>query len=124
MRILTVNYIRSLLMDGIEDLLETNGNGKFEVVRTLANNLADLIREIEQLKPNVIIIEEASTFIRPADLITSPLNLRRMRLIVLNTRTSNIDIYDKSEFTISNPGHLIEALNYGTAPNSLQGGVM
>ena len=124
MRILTVNNIRSLLMDGIEDLLETNGNGKFEVVRTLANNLADLIREIEQLKPNVIIIEEASTFIRPADLIALPLNLPRLRLIVLNTRTSNIDVYDKNELTISNPRHLIEALNYGVAPISLQGGVM
>ncbi len=109
-RVLLVN-IRSLLMEGVESLLHTNGNGKFEVISTLADNLDDLTREIDQLKPSVIVVDEVASSFIPANLIAALLNTRYIRLIVLNSETSKMDIYDKSEFMISNPSHLIEALN-------------
>jgi len=98
-------------LEGVEGLLASNGNGKFEVVSTLANNLADLIDEIEQLGPSIIIIDEVTSFINAADLIVSLLNVQDMRLIVLNSETSKMDIYDRSESAISKLDHFIEALN-------------
>lgn len=112
-RILTINHVRSILMEGVEDILGAKNSVEFELLSTPANNLGELVHEIEQLKPNVIIMEEASSFIKPVDLITSVLSNRNIRLIVLNSRYSKMDIYDKSEFTVSSLEHFIEALNYG-----------
>ena len=113
-RILLVN-VRSLLLEGVEGLLESNGNGKLEVISTLANNLADLIGEVEQLKPSVIVIDEVTSFINAADLIASLLNVQNMRLIVLSSETSKMEIYDRSESIISNLDHFIDALSYKAA---------
>ena len=118
-RVLIVN-IRSLLMEGVEGLLEskTNGKGKFEVISTLADNLDDLIREVDQLNPSVILVDEIAASFEPVQLIAALLNTQCIRLIVLNGQTSKMDIYDKSEFMISNPNHLIDALDYREAPSS------
>jgi len=109
--ILIVN-VRTLLIEGVESLLESNGTDRFEVVTTFVDNFADLIREIELVKPSVIVVDEVASFINPAELIVSLLNTGYIRLIVLNSRTSKMDIYDKSEFMISHPSHFIEALDY------------
>lgn len=114
-RVLVVN-IRSLLMEGVESLLATHG--KFVVVNTFANNRSDLIREIEELKPGVIVIDAVTSFIKPADLIVSLQDVHNIRLVVLNNQTNKMDIYDKSETIISNLDHFIEALNYGAASSS------
>jgi hypothetical protein len=82
------------------------------VVTTLVDNFDDLIREIELVKPSVIVVDEVASFINPAELIASLLNTQYVRLIVLNSQTSKMDIYDKSEFLISHPSHFLEALNY------------
>lgn len=111
-RILAINHVRSLLMDGVENILSAIENNKFELVSSPANNLGDLIQEIEQLRPNIIIMEEVSSFFKPVDLITSVLGNQNIRLIVLNSRYSKMDIYDKSECFISKPDHFIEALNF------------
>jgi DNA-binding NarL/FixJ family response regulator len=110
-RVLIVN-VRSLLMESVVGLLDSNGNGNFDVVSTLANDLPDLLQEIKDLKPGVIVIDEATVFMRPVELIISLLNIQNIRLIVLNSATSKMDIYDKTEFMISHPSHLIAALNY------------
>jgi len=99
-------------MEGVEGLLESQRNGGLDAVSTVANNLPDLIHEIEEIKPGVVVIDEATSFLMPAELIASLLNFRYVRLIVLNSRTSKMDIYDKSEFMITHPSHFIEALNY------------
>ena len=115
--ILIVN-IRSLLIEGVERLLHGNEEGRFEVVTTLVDNLADLIREIELVKPSVIVIDEVASFINPAELIASLLDTRHVRLIVVNSRISTMDIYDKSKFIISHPNQFIEALSAGALPLS------
>jgi DNA-binding NarL/FixJ family response regulator len=100
--ILIVN-IHTLLIEGVESLLHSNEKDGFEVVTTLADNFADLIREIELVKPSAIVVDEVASFMNPAELITSLLNTRCVRLIVLNSQTSKMDIYDKSEFEVSHP---------------------
>ena len=122
-RVLIVN-VRSLLMESLAGLLESNGNGSFDVVSTLANNLPDLLHEIDELKPGVLVVDKATSFMKPAELITSLLFVHNMRLIVLDSQTSNMTIYDKCEFMISNPSHLIDALKHGAAAPSLPGGDM
>ena len=115
--ILIVN-IRSLLIEGVERLLQSNEKDRFEVVTTRVNNFADLIREIEMVKPSVIVVDEAASFIHPAELIASLLDTRYVRLIVLNSRTSTMDIYDKSEFIIAHPNQFLEALSDRALPFS------
>jgi len=111
---------QSLLLESIVGLLEAGENGKFDVVSTLANNLPDLVQEVGKLEPGTIVIDEATCFSTPADLIAALLNTVRIRLIVLNTETNRMDIYDKSEFVISHPSDFIEALNYEQGPTLLQ----
>jgi hypothetical protein len=122
-RVLIVN-VRSLLMESVAGLLEANGNGWFDVVSTLANNLPDLLQEIEVLKPGVLIVDKTTSFIRSAEMVVSLLVVQNMRLIVLDSQTSNMTIYDKCEFMISSPGHFIDALKHGAAASSLLGGDM
>jgi DNA-binding NarL/FixJ family response regulator len=59
-RVMIVNSY-SLLMDAVQSLLRANG--QFEVVSTAASNLADFSRENKHLEPNIVIIDEAMTFI-------------------------------------------------------------
>lgn len=111
-RVLLIN-VRSLLIEGVESILRSEGNGGFEVVSTLVSELPDLICEIELVKPEVIVLDEITSFVNPAELIVSLLNTGFVRLIVLNNRTSKMEIYDKSESVISNSDLLIEAINEG-----------
>ena len=116
-RVLIVNS-HSLLMEGVGSLLAANGH--FEVISTPANNLADLTREIKHSKPNIVITDEAETFIKPAHLITYLPTTLKMRLIIMNSRTSRMDIYDKSELSASTVDHFLEAIKSEIAQYSLK----
>jgi len=118
-RVLIVN-VRSLLLETVAGLLDSNGNGNFDVVSTLVDNLPELIHEIGQIKPDIIVLDEATAFTKPADLIVALLNIQAIRLIVVNSETNKMGLYDKSEFMISHPSHFIDALNYKWADSSLQ----
>lgn len=108
-RIVTVNNIPSLLMEGVRDLLGWQGTS-FEILSIFATDHASLIVQVEQLQPNVIIMEEIAAFGVPANLIASLLHVANIRLIVVNSRASNIDIYDKSQLAISKLDDFFEAL--------------
>jgi DNA-binding NarL/FixJ family response regulator len=116
MRILVVNP-RTLLMEGVESLLGANGH--FEVLSTPAGNIADLRQDIKHSKPNIVIIDEAMTFIKPAHLITSLPETTKIRLIVINSRTSRVDIYERSEFSAPTLDHFLEAIREEMAKNLL-----
>ena len=113
-------HARSLMLESIVSLLKSSGNGRFEVVSSLANNLPDLIREVLEMKPATIVIDEATCFTEAADLMVMLLGIQRVRLIVLNSETNLMDIYDKSEFIITHPAEFFEVLNYEQAPTLLQ----
>ena len=116
MRILVVNT-HSLLMDGVESILGAHGH--FEVFSTPAVNIADLNRDIKHSKPNIVIIDEAMTFIKPAHLITSLPVTTKIRLIVINSRTSRVDIYERSEFSVPTLDHFLEAIREEMSKNLL-----
>ncbi|GEM_PF-3041446 len=104
-RVLIVN-VESLLLGGVESLL--GAKGKFILMNTSSDDPFTLLRNISQLKPDVIIIneDEAVASLDPTYLITSLSELQNMRLIVLNTRDNNIHIYEKQAFAISNSQEL------------------
>jgi DNA-binding NarL/FixJ family response regulator len=107
-RILIVN-IRSLLIEGIESLLKANG--EFVVRSTFSEDHTALIREIEQLRPHIIIVDEITTFVEPAQLIASLLNVQNVRLIVVNNYGETMEIYDRYECAISNSNQFITAIS-------------
>jgi DNA-binding NarL/FixJ family response regulator len=111
MRVLIVNS-HSLLMESVESLL--GASEQFEVGSTTASNLADLSRGIEHLKPNIVIIDEAMTFIKPAHLITSLPDIPEVRLIVINSRTTKMDIYDKSKLSAPTVNHFLDTIRNET----------
>lgn len=116
-RILLVN-VRSLLMESVANLLDSNGN--FDVVSTLADNLPDLIYELKETQPGVIVIDEMTSFMKAAPLIVSLLNTENIRVIALNSQTSKMDVYDKNEIVVSNSDQFIEALDNEWASSSSQ----
>lgn len=119
-RVLIVN-VRSLLMESVAGLVDSGGNnGQFDVVSTLANNLPDLLQEVEELKPGVLVIDRAATFIRPEELLVFLLYVSPIRLVVLDSGTNKMDVFDKHELTISHPNQFLEALDFERALSSLR----
>ena len=116
-RILIVN-VRSLLIEGVERLLKVNG--EFVVNSVFSEDHAALVREIELLKPHVIIIDEITSFTEPARLIASLMNIQNIRLIVVNNRDSVMEVYDKYECAISHPAQFVEAVALSGARVNLQ----
>lgn len=114
-RILIVN-IHSLLIEGVESILNSQGNGRFEVISTYASDISNLLQDVNQREPSVIVVDEVTSFIEPAKLIMSVMTRRFVRLIVLNSQTSTMDIYDKRVSRISGPEHLMEALDVRMIP--------
>ena len=106
-RILIVN-IQSLLIGGTESLLRNNEN--FAVVSVHPKDLDSLILEIEQLQPDVIIMDEATYIVEPVHLLASLLKVPKVRLIVLNNREELVSIYEKHECAISHPSHLMDVI--------------
>jgi len=111
MLILAINPTQSLLMEGVESLLSANGKDMFEVISTTTTNITELVQEVDQLKPNIIIMEERPSLVNPADLFTALTDTGNIRLVVVNLNNNNLDIYHKSECTVSNPDHFIETLS-------------
>ena len=106
-RILIVN-IQSLLIGAAESLLKNNGD--FAVINIYPKDMVTLIREIERARPDVIVMDEDTYFIEPMRLFTSLWNIPNIRLIVLNNRRILVNIYDKHERSIADPGQLINAI--------------
>jgi DNA-binding NarL/FixJ family response regulator len=111
MRVLLVSD-HSLLMDSVESLL--GASGQFEVGSTTISNLADLSRGIEHLKPNIVIIDEAMTFIKPAHLFTFLPDTPEVRLILINSRTSRMVIYNKNNASAPTVNHFLDAIRHET----------
>jgi len=120
-RILIVQ-VRSLLLESIVGLLEASENGDLDVVSTFADNLPDLITVVYEIAPDVIVIDRATCFTTPEDMIVNLLNMKSIRIVVLNSENNKMDIYDKNEINIVHPSDFIEALNHEQIAPSLQRG--
>ena len=99
----------SLLVEGVKSLLDAVDD--FVVASTLFTDGVALIQKIEQVKPDVIIMDdETISLIKPVHLLEIFRTMPSLRLIVLDSQISRMDVYDKHEFIISHPDHFIEAL--------------
>lgn len=99
----------SLLVQGVKSFLDTMD--EFEVASSLFTDDIALVQEIKQLKPDVVIMDdETIALIEPVQLLEIFRIRPNVRLIVLDNQISRMDVYDKREFMISHPDHLIEAL--------------
>lgn len=114
-RVLIIN-VRSLLMESVIGLLASKGSGDLDVISTIVDSLPELINEVREVKPSIVVLDEVTSLTRPAELIASLLHVQNIRIIALNSGASRMDIYDKSNFTVSHPSQFIEALNFEGSP--------
>ncbi len=100
---------QSLLVGGVKSLLDSVDS--FVVASIFFTNGVALVQEIEQSKPDVIIMDdETVALIEPMQLMEIFRTMPSLRLVVLDRQISRMDVYDKREFSISHPDHFIEAL--------------
>jgi hypothetical protein len=74
----------SRTLTGLEGFLESSLGDEYVVVSALVRDRADLMREIERIKPAVLVIEEIAPRVTPLDLIGDLREIQNMRVIVLN----------------------------------------
>ncbi|MEW6404577.1 MAG: hypothetical protein AB1649_22500 [Chloroflexota bacterium] len=111
----------SLLMEGVEGLLQSYLHAGVDFVSTSTRDVDVLMREIERWNPGIILMEDMTPFITPAHLVTSLPHSRNIQVIALSSQAnkadvyhkSSADLYDKSELSLSDPNRFIAALAYG-----------
>ncbi len=114
----------SLLMDGVTDLLEANLDGRSDVVSISVRDRHQVIHEIERLNPAVVVMEDSTPYITPADLLASLHHIEKIRVIVLSIQVNQADIYDKfaptfyrkSELAVADPARFLAAFDCRSAP--------
>jgi DNA-binding NarL/FixJ family response regulator len=98
-----------LLVGGVKSLLGAVDD--FVVASILVTDGIAILQEIEQSRPDVIIMDdETVTLIDTMRLMEIFRTMPSLRLVVLDRQISRMDVYDKREFSISHPDHFIEAL--------------
>jgi hypothetical protein len=111
----------SLLMDGVEGLLQACLQAGVDFVGTTTRDSEVLIREIERWDPGIILMEDVTPFITPSCLVVSLPVGRNIRIIALSSKAnkadvyskSSADLYDKSELLLSDPNRSFDALASG-----------
>ncbi len=116
-RVLIVN-IQTVLIVAVESLLKNSGN--FAVINSYPEDIFALICEIEQTRPDVVVMDEGTYFANPMNLFISLWEIPNIRLIVLNNRRNFIDVFDKQEFAIANPNQLIDVIQADKAITSAE----
>ena len=99
----------SLLVGGVKRLLDTRDD--FAVASILFMDGIALVQEIEQSKPDIIIMEdETISLMRPMHLVEIFRIKPGLQLVILDRQISRMDVYNKHEWVISHPDHFIKAL--------------
>jgi len=75
----------SLLIDELEGFLKSSFSDEYEVVSTLVHKRTELVREIDRIKPSVLIIEDITPMVTPPELITALRKDQNIRVIILNS---------------------------------------
>lgn len=120
-RVLIVN-VRSLLMDTVSALLDSNGNGNIHLTGTPAANLSELLQHIRQIQPSVIVLDETTSFVSPTDLMLALKNPQNIRILALNSENNQMDIYDRTGVCVLHPNQFIEATREERSTCHRQGG--
>ncbi|MCB8983255.1 MAG: response regulator transcription factor [Ardenticatenaceae bacterium] len=108
-RILIVSE-QGIMGSGLEKLLVDEQT--FEVVRLVLHSEEDLLQQIWQLLPDIIILALEPTEICPARLLEQLQDYGRVRIVLVDLLSNEIDVYDREPVTLNDYGTLINHLRY------------
>ena len=81
-------------------------------------NQSSLIETIKQLKPNVIILEQASLLTTPLKMLTNLLNYPELRVVTMSASDNQIQISDKQQLVITQLTDLVKVIHISQSPTS------
>ena len=97
----------SLLVSAVENLL---ADKKDVVFRDLSRNKADLARQIEIFRPNIIITEEESFLDRGLDFLGLLRSGKDLNILVIHQQKNRIRLLRHQEISINKSEDLLQAI--------------
>ncbi|MCA9975835.1 MAG: response regulator transcription factor [Anaerolineales bacterium] len=108
-RVLVIDN-RTIMGAGVETLLSNRIN--LQVIGTTPKDEADLVRNVWQFSPDVIILSHQSQITNPVRLLSLLNNYRSFRLIVVSEDDNTMEIYEKRQVTASHHSDLATAVQW------------
>jgi len=102
-----------LLSEGIESLLSHEDD--IIVIGTQFTDESDLAKDIDHYQPDVVILDERLEYSDLTKLFDLLIDFPRIRMMVVNVIDNKVNVYDKSEFEISDSNDLVFAIRQGSA---------
>lgn len=99
---------RSIMGAGVETLLSDTKH--FQVIGTSPRDENDLVSDVWQYSPDVIIISSQSQLTDPARLMTLLKRYRSFRLIVVSEDDNTMEVYEKRRVTARQRSDLATAV--------------
>jgi DNA-binding NarL/FixJ family response regulator len=98
----------SLIGRGVESLLSREMDLSVTSIPFVDNGA--LISKIEELKPDVVIMDESLIFRREVEFISLLRCYPKVRILVLSIQDNRINIYDREEIPVTQSTDLISAI--------------
>ena len=108
-RVLVIDN-RSIMGAGVETLL--SNSAELQVIGTTPSDEDDLVRDVWQFSPNVIILSHQSQLTNPVRLLSLLNNYHSFRLIVVSEDDNMMEIYEKRQVTASHRSDLATAVQW------------
>jgi chemotaxis response regulator CheB len=100
----------SLFKQAISSLVGKATNG-IELYESVANNVEDLIKEISDMAPNVLLLEQSSPLLNESVLAGLLMISPCVSVIVVSEETSFMHVVHRETIQLSSSIDLIEAIN-------------
>jgi DNA-binding NarL/FixJ family response regulator len=82
-----------------------------EVIGISPADQAQLVQEVDRLRPDVVILGEPSQLIGPAQLLTFLRDYPTLRVVVVNVDHSLVRIYDKHQVSLKRADQILDILH-------------
>jgi hypothetical protein len=92
-------YSDLLLSPGVERLI--SASDEFCLKGVAIKDKQVLSEEIHHFQPDMVIMDESSSFTAPSTIIEMLKNRPQMRLIVIKIRDNQLQVYNRVEFSVS-----------------------
>ena len=108
-RVLVIDN-HSIMGAGVETLLANSE--KLQVIGSTPQNEDDLVRDVWQFSPDVIILNHQSKLTNPVRLLSLLDNYRSFRLIVVSEDDNTMEVYEKRQITARHHSDLATAVQW------------
>lgn len=98
----------SVVIEGIESILSRESD--LLVLSTVYVDQDALYHKVKEHKPDAVIIERSLLFSGQINLLTLLTSCQKIRILVLNVRDNDVNIYDHNETPISHSRDLISSI--------------